>query len=254
MNKQHWLTTLLLMSSLNLNLQIESVFARDNPTIRSGIPCIEEICLGDNILKLGKIKWQPVRQLTPSELDMLAKEPDPYRGNVMVGNSIAIKSMFPYLISRSIDRQGIKILSGIKGFCNIDPRLETSPIFSGEYIGRTGLPVIVGFVILISPDKKTQRIVVGGIFKQIFDRQDGRPSVAVVEDEIKRSYPGIGYSAFQRHPSGFSASYIAGANIGYTNTLLLTGGAAAHPGYYLPYPNRTQDLMSLNACNKLRSR
>lgn len=150
---------------------------QDNPTSVNGMPCIEEVCIGDDLNNLGHINWRSAEPYIKSASSKVPR-------NLAIGNAADIKAFAPYWNSRNLDTKGIKILSHIKGFC-IPPLLNT---FSADYLNKAGKQVILSIGISPSPDGKTQRWIVRDIFKTIdmgeitsMQRQD-------LEAQIKAQY------------------------------------------------------------------
>jgi hypothetical protein len=156
---------------------------QDNPTTVNGMPCIEEVCIGDDLKNLGHINWNSA---DPSIKRASSKVPR----NLAIGNAADIQAFAPYWNSQNLDTKSIKILSRIKGFC-IPPLIN---LFYADYTNKSGKPVMLVISISTSPDGKTQRWIVRDIFKTIYigattdmQRQD-------LEAQIKAKYPSFAAS------------------------------------------------------------
>jgi hypothetical protein len=91
------------------------------------------------------------------------------------------------VLERVIDKKGIQLLSQIKGFCK-KPYLDDR-IFSSLYTGKDGKPIEIGFMIVASPDSKSQTIVVSNIRKRISTTEISSSQIDSLKAELKKRYP-----------------------------------------------------------------
>ena len=130
--------------------------AQDNPAIKDGNPCIEEICINDEVKNLPRLNWRKVaipRESYESQLKA-------------IGNPSSVKLFSRYWAVGRVDGIGLQALSKVKGFCTNS--IKTSPQLAGEYSNKEGKPVLVSFSVVPSEDGKSQKFVVTRILKFIF--------------------------------------------------------------------------------------
>jgi hypothetical protein len=127
----------------------------ENPPIKDGRPCIEEICINDEVKNLPRLNWKKV----PVD-----------KGNYSpalkaVGEPSAVETFLRYRNIGWIDSIGLQALSRIKGFCQMP--IENSFGLQGEYTNKKGQLITVSFAIVPSEDSKSQKFIVTNIFKRI---------------------------------------------------------------------------------------
>lgn len=179
MNK--FLTALTIVTTLSSIVSPAHARA-DNPPVVKGMPCIAEVCIGDNIKNLGHIQWKAIN------LTNVAPQYLPKVDNLAIGTPADIKAFAPYWNTRVIDKKAISILSRLKAVCKTS---NYNRPLRGQYIAKNGKPVSVTFSIIPSPDRKSQRIVVTQIFKLLHEgRMTTQQSNELIE-EIKKKYAEI---------------------------------------------------------------
>lgn len=149
----------------------------NTPYEKNKMPCLEEICIGDDLKSLQNVPWMSVDKL----LD--AKQ---YKGWKIVGDIKALQKLLPYLSAKLIDKKGINLLPQIKGFC---ARPFTNPIFTGVYKGKDGRPIDITFALVTSADYKSQKIIVSDITKQISTTNLSSSQIKSLNAEMDRRYP-----------------------------------------------------------------
>jgi hypothetical protein len=170
------LVTLLAIGIVDNNF-IHKAVANDNDgNEKNKMPCLEGICIGDDIQSLENINWI-------SADGKLGKKKN--YGWKTIGSPEALQSLLPYLSGRIIDGKGIGLLPGIKGFCNT-PFID--PIFSGQLTSKDGKPIEVRFSIMTLSNGKTQKIVVSEIRKRIATTNIGSQRRSL-QDEAEKRYP-----------------------------------------------------------------
>jgi hypothetical protein len=143
-----------LAATSTVNISLPGVAENvENPPIKNNNPCIEELCINDEVKNLSRLNWKKV---PASSGTYLVKA---------VGDPNAIKIFSRYLATRNIDGTGLQALVKIKGFCEKPMELRTS--LSGRYTNKKGQLVVVYFSVVPSQDGKTQNFIVSGISKVI---------------------------------------------------------------------------------------
>ena len=102
------LLALLISLGSSLQLLIFSSVVSASPS--KEYPCIENICLGDDLKNISGINW-----ISATKLPKNSKPPK------AIGSAANIKAFAPYWNSGQLDTKGIQLLSGVKGFCEAKP-------------------------------------------------------------------------------------------------------------------------------------
>lgn len=138
-----------------------------NPPIRDGMPCVEEVCVGDDAMALQHVLWQPaVIPGTDIPLTM-ARVSDRYLERlrtVLRGDRGARRAVAPYWITHQVDGVGLRLLSGIHAVCEYP---GVSHRLRGTFLSREGFRTVVGFDPVASDDGKTHRFAVASILQYV---------------------------------------------------------------------------------------
>lgn len=120
-----------------------------NEHVRNGMPCLNGICLGDDISTLSRIKWDAAQKWNLSIGNQEIEE------RFALEARAAAKEVYPYLKTRNFDNGVIQKLSKIKGFCKPFPFHSIYGTFSSASGFFT--QVHVG-VTAEAPDKQSLRV------------------------------------------------------------------------------------------------
>lgn len=146
----------------------------DNPPIRDGKPCVEEVCVGDDAMALRHLGWQTA--VIPGTENPLigAGVSDRHLERlraVLRGDQGARRAVAPYWITQQIDAVGLGALSGIRAVCEYP---GVSHRLRGIYLSREKFRTVVGFDPVASHDGRTLHFVVASIHQYV----DGSPTSA----------------------------------------------------------------------------
>ena len=146
----------------------------DNPAIRDGMPCVEEVCVGDDAKELRHLRWKTA--MIPGTDTPLSQAgvSDHYLQRlrtVLRGDRGARRAVAPYWVTRQVDGAGMAALSGIRAVCEY-PGL--SHRLRGTYFSRDGFRTVVSLEPIASDDGRAQRFVVASIHQYV----DGSPTSA----------------------------------------------------------------------------
>lgn len=166
-------------SLLLLNILAEAkVTAQENSPSKNGNPCIEEICINDDIKSIPPLNWRKVRVSNEDGSQFLQA----------IGDRAAIKTYSRYWLVRQIDGVGVAALAKIKGFCK-NPLEDSTMAISGVYTNKKGMPVLVVFHVVPSEDAKSQKIIVARIEKAISMEKTTPEQTNDLENQAKARYP-----------------------------------------------------------------
>lgn len=145
-----------------------------NPPIRHGMPCVEEVCVGDDAMALQHVRWQTA--VIPGTDTPLtgAGVSDQYLERVRTalrGDRGARRAIAPYWITHQVDAVGLMALSGIRAVCEYPGLVHR---LRGTYLSREGFRTVVSFDPVAPDDGRTLRFVVASIHQYV----DGSPTTA----------------------------------------------------------------------------
>ena len=128
---KNYLRIISVLLSVGVFTSITNQVMASSPYEKNKMPCLESVCIGDDIKSLQNIPWMPVDKLPGGKQS---------EGWKVVGDTKSFQKLLPYLSVKEIDKKGIILLTQIKGFCKGPFR---NPIFSGKYPGKDGKPITV---------------------------------------------------------------------------------------------------------------
>lgn len=135
---------------------------------KNGMPCVAEICLGDGIAELQKVKWDKVKKETLNKylIEYVNKN---FRGN--------LKASTPYLRTGfmgntgAFDNQALANLDAV----TVDCVTQSYTLLAGSYTSKAGNPTGVSIRLVPSQDNMTQKWTVVAInrrFKTQSEKQN----------------------------------------------------------------------------------
>jgi hypothetical protein len=160
---------------------------------KNGLPCVQEVCLGDGLAELAKVDWAPAqttfkinnkvqltgaRKLSDDDLRLL-------KANFPVANDAA-----PYLHEKQFDSAGLKSLSQVTAAC------DANELF-GMYGTGTEAPTKVGISLTPSPTSPgTQVWTVTSIVRD-FPSAVSNDEKASITALLKRRYGKFGAGSLE---------------------------------------------------------
>ena len=152
------------------------ITATENPAVKNGNPCIEEMCINDEPKDLLKLKWKPV-PVAKTTYESYVKA---------IGDPAAAKIFSRYWAVQRIDAAGLQALSKLKGFC--ENPVQGRGGLAAEYTNQKGEPVLVNFSVVPSEDGKSQRFVATKILKFIAKGDFTSEQYADLNQQAKAQY------------------------------------------------------------------
>lgn len=146
---------------------------------KNGMPCVVEICLGDGITELQKVKWDKVKKETINK-PLLKYVNTNFRGN--------LNSSTPYLRrgftgnTGVFDNQALLNLDGVIADCVT----QSYTLLSGSFTSKAGNPTEVVIRLVPAQDNQTQKWTVV-VIRRTFKTQSGLQSNEVVA-QLKERY------------------------------------------------------------------
>ena len=162
----------------------------DNPPVRNGMPCVEEVCVGDDAMALQHVQWQTAvipgtdtpltgAGVSDHHLERLRL--------VLRGDRGARRAVAPYWITHQVDGVGLGALSRIRAVCEY-PGL--SHRLRGTYLSRQGFRTVVSFEPVASDDASTLRFVVASIHQYV-DGSPTSPRLMAIGEQFAARYAGL---------------------------------------------------------------
>ncbi len=111
---------------------------------KNGYPCMSDVCLGDDLVALQKVKWEPAK-IRDEGRRALKKVKKKYRGS----DEDLLKAA-PYL-SGKFDNEGLKFLQNVKASCQIDA-------VGGKFITENGNKTNVVIMLMGPPSKQKWKV------------------------------------------------------------------------------------------------
>lgn len=142
-------------TAANATQQSADSAANGNADIKNGNPCLGGVCVDDDLMTLGHIKWQKaaVRGFgTPIEHYKRTYEPKKHAGLFAPQSESITTAAGPYIEAKAFDSEGIAKLSKVKGFCQ--GRFE----LNGQFLSESGLSTNVTARVIPADDGQTQSI------------------------------------------------------------------------------------------------
>lgn len=113
---------------------------------KNGYPCMSDICLGDDLSALQKIKWEPTKiSKFESKEKLLKKIKKTYKGS-----DEDLAKAAPY-ISRGFDNEGLKYLQSVKVACEMDA-------VGGKFTTENGNKTHVVLMLMGPPTKQKWKV------------------------------------------------------------------------------------------------
>jgi hypothetical protein len=171
-----------------------------NAAVRDGMPCVEEVCVGDDILSLRHIAWLEVRhpstgaslvgsRVTPAYLEQLS--------SILRAPDVVLESVAPYWYLRRFDAAGLAALEKVRAVCQstgVSGRLQAS------YAHDENNETVVSFEPLPSQDGAPARFVVVAI-RRYWNRVTDHATLARIGAELRQRYRGLSAYASQADPA-----------------------------------------------------
>jgi hypothetical protein len=142
--------------------------------IKNGLPCINNICLGDDLSSLEKISWEAKKIRSKPSLSKLKK--------VYRGSDESIQNAALYL-DRGFDNEGLKFLKEIKVACQ-------NKSISGKFVTENGNPTVVTVTLMPTKNPDQQRWTVTNIARTYPSAISNQQKTEVIS-QIKERYASI---------------------------------------------------------------
>lgn len=171
-----------------------SAAAIADDSVRDGQPCLNGICVGDDITALSKIKWDTVTSMIGNKPVKSFKIRDASLKELMQNfapdAASAVKEAAPYLLQKGFDSEAIPKLSRIKGFCQpIDLDL------TGHFKSDSGFPTRV--IVNVEPGGTAaeQSLRVKFIIRR-YPQEFTTAQIRELAEQLKARYAGVKASTF----------------------------------------------------------
>lgn len=172
--------------TLFLYATVFSAAAMAEDYVRDGRPCLSGICVGDEILTLTGIKWQPATNIlgvpikSNDQVDMksLLKKFAP-------SAATEVAAAAPYLMYSGFDGQAIQKLAKVTGFC------ERNVVgLVGKFMSDSGHKTQVYVNVVPGADPSTQSLRVTQI-ERTFPAEYTREQINELSKQLEERYRGV---------------------------------------------------------------
>lgn len=159
----------------------------DNPPVRAGLPCLRQVCVGDDLPRVLNIPWEPV---------VLAADPASLSASQRFASVLArlrtflrtdeatLERIAPYWLHRMFDAAGLSALGQVHAVCH-DLGVWMRP--QATYVNDRGYTTIVTFEPMPSIDTQAHRFRVATITR-IYPQATSPDELARIEREIAAKY------------------------------------------------------------------
>lgn len=115
-----------------------AALAADKPPFLNAMPCVAEVCIGDDARNLGDIPWEtalnPANDV-PLSRSRLSDEALASLGDVLEGDDDAVRKLAPYWYLHRLDKVALDALGKIRALC---ANVNISDRMTGTYRSKQG--------------------------------------------------------------------------------------------------------------------
>ena len=161
-----------------------------NTHIKNGNPCLGGVCVDDDLMTLGHIKWISASQRpfqVSIEFHKRNFEPKKHIGFFAPQPQAITDAVGPYIDGGAFDLEGIEKLRKVKGFCQ-------GFGFTGYFLSESGLLTNVKARVIPSSDGQAQSIRVEQITRK-YPKEITQAQKKQLNDALSARYPGVSQTA-----------------------------------------------------------
>lgn len=171
-----------------------------NPPVRDGMPCVEALCIGDDILALRHVAWLEVKHPSTGASLSGSRVPAAFlerlRSLLRAPNAV-IEGVAPYWLLRRFDATGLAALQGVFAVCKaagVSGRLQAA------YLHADDNETVVSFEPLPASAGRPARFVVVAI-RQYWNRVADRAALARIGVDLESRYRSLSRYASEAAPA-----------------------------------------------------
>ncbi|MES2802474.1 MAG: hypothetical protein V4654_08290 [Bdellovibrionota bacterium] len=142
--------------------------------IKNSLPCINNICLGDDLSSLEKVSWETKKLRSKPSLSKIKR--------IYRGNEVSLQNAAFYL-DKGFDNEGLKVLKEVKVACQ-------SQSVSGKFMTENGNPTVVTVALLPTKNPSEQRWTVTNISRAYPSAVSNQQKTEVI-NQLKERYASI---------------------------------------------------------------
>ncbi|MEO8808053.1 MAG: hypothetical protein ABI433_18380 [Burkholderiaceae bacterium] len=185
--------------AITLLLLSTTAHAEDNPPFLNGMPCVAEVCIGDDARTLGDIPW--VAAVNPANDVPLARssvsdEALSRLSDVLEGDDAAVRTLAPYWYLHRLDKGALAALGEIRAVC---ANVSISERMTGTYQSKQGLLTEVSVEPV--PTETGLRFEVASIV-QYLEAPLGDGRLKALAGELNARYSGLPHFPGPNKPGG----------------------------------------------------
>ncbi|MEP6875111.1 MAG: hypothetical protein ABI887_12165 [Burkholderiales bacterium] len=180
-------------------LSAAAAHSEDKPPFMNGMPCVAEVCIGDDARTLGDIPWaaalNPANDV-PLARSSVSDEALSRLGDVLEGDDDAVRTLAPYWYLHRLDKVALAALTEIRAVC---ANVSISERMTGTYRSKQGLLTEVSVEPV--PTEMGLRFEVASIV-QYLEAPLGDGQLKAIADEFKARYRGLPHFPGTDTPGG----------------------------------------------------
>jgi hypothetical protein len=170
--------------------------ANDNPPVRDGLPCVRRVCVGDDLIRLLNLPWQPVAEAAAAGASRPAAVPD-WLSTFIRAERTTLELLAPYWTRRRFDAARLAVLGRVTAVCQ-ELGFWLRP--QASYVNERGHATTVTFEPVPSPDMQTQTFRVATVTRT-YSQDTSRDELARVARAIADRYAGLPMYANEAQPA-----------------------------------------------------
>jgi hypothetical protein len=171
----------------------------DNPPVRAGLPCLRQVCVGDDLPRVLSIPWEPVTLAAgpaSSSANQGSSSPLERLRTILRADEATLERIAPYWSHRMFDATGLDALGQVRAVCH-DLGVWMRP--QATYVNDHGHTTIVTFEPVPSIDSQTQRFRVATVTR-IYPEDTSEDELARIGREIAVKYGELPMYASETQP------------------------------------------------------
>lgn len=188
---------------------------------KNGMPCVKEICLGDGIEELKKIKWESVTYSKLLNIETIKKN---YRGDL---TKVAMYLAEPAIGGKRFDNSALNHLSEVVAYCNQVANIRNG--FTGNYVSDSGHETRVDIAMIPSDDQNQQKWTVISISRSYSSAYSAQ-QLQQVKDQLHERYGEFLYYRERKLKNGAVDAIYSGSSLKiFTNWPNIDNALKMHP-------------------------
>jgi hypothetical protein len=158
-----------------------------HPPVRDGMPCVEEVCVGDDVMTLRHVAWQEVSHPATGEPVMGSRVSTDYLrqlGTYLRAAPKVLEAVAPYWYLRRFDSHGLSVLAAVSAVCR---GLSVAERLQAQYAASDGSQTVVTFEPVSRQPDRSPAFIVAAIHRYVDRSTDGQ-QLAILGAAMSKRY------------------------------------------------------------------